>query len=161
MISGDEWREAFLWGLATGIPVGAVLAWLLWWIEFRTGQVRDLRGKEYPPDHSVPVPARRLTSQEIVDRAAAGVHPREFDPPCICGTVFLINGPCQAKEHVSAEAIAQRSAPSFSFCGFPVPSAGQWRPVITDGLGRTLIPCGEIATEGCAYCEKHAQWPKP
>jgi hypothetical protein len=32
----------------------------------------------------------------------------------------------------------------FSFCGFPVL------------YGDSYVPCGRIATEGCAYCELHA-----
>jgi hypothetical protein len=42
------------------------------------------------------------------------------------------------------------SQPNFSFCGYPVRIlGGKWQP------------CGSIATDGCAYCDRHAEWPEP
>jgi hypothetical protein len=84
MISGDEWREAFLWGLATGIPVGAVLAWLLWWIGVRT----DRWGAHED----------EVQQMHAADQALNQAR-NDFGSPCICGTVFEINGPCCAKVH--------------------------------------------------------------
>lgn len=111
MISGNEWREAFWTGMLAGGCVGAVVTWLFWWWGERPRSQPPsqlaMKGGMYPPDHSVPVPPRRLTSQDIVDRAAGN--------------------------------------PARQFCGFPVPGK----------IG--LIPCGKIATQGCAFCEEHAE----
>lgn len=143
MISGNEWREAFWTGMLAGGCVGAVVTWLFWWWGERPRSQPPsqlaMKGGMYPPDHSVSVPPRRLTSQDIVDRAA-GNPARQLDPPCICGTVFEINGLCQAKVHTRSS-----SRPDgWAFCGFPVPGKSG------------LVPCGQVATQ----CETHAQWQK-
>jgi hypothetical protein len=153
MISGHEWRDAFLYGLATGIcgTLALIVLGVLWragWLAARAAaecEDHDQLSAERP---------RRLTEQDIVNRAA-GNPARQVEraraqdvgegAPCICGTVFEINGLCAAKVHTR---ISSRPD-GWKFCGFPIRSESG------------LVPCREIATEGCAYCEKHAQWPKP
>jgi hypothetical protein len=118
MISGDEWREAFLTGLVTGIcgtvalvVLGVILRAV--WLARRAAEAdrdsadyaaaaRAAFGTHPMPNHLGQGP-RRLTEQDIVDRAAGNpakmVLAADESAPCICGTVFEINGLCQAKVH--------------------------------------------------------------
>src|SRR5882724_5531650 len=112
MTSGHEWRDAFLCGLLTGS--GGMIALVILGVIVRACWLAAGAAHECEDHDQIsakPESPRRLTSQDIVDRAAgnparqmaqgiAQGDPRNqmsqgagntADPPCICGTVFEIN----------------------------------------------------------------------
>lgn len=47
--------------------------------------------------------------------------------------------------------------PNFSFCGYPITGNKNANP----GNPENWVPCGDLATPGHAYCDRHGMMPDP